>query len=198
MYLILYVDAAIYVTGLHFANNAIFPVGSPPARLLAASLQLRFLFSRPLLFLSLSSLPACLFLSRCYPLTHPSGLLPLPSLPIHPPLPFSRLESLVGYSRHSAFGLDPVVPPLLAVMAATADYKLPTDSKYEDYDYPTTAPEPQAGHPGHTTPEQNAQVEQLRMQLEQMGYTERLDTLTLLRFLRARKFDVEAAKTMYV
>ncbi|OAX77171.1 hypothetical protein ACJ72_08533 [Emergomyces africanus] len=48
----------------------------------------------------------------------------------------------------------------------------------------------------HTTPEQDAQVYQLRTMLEQLGYTERLDTLTLLRFLRARKFDVEAAKLM--
>lgn len=71
-------------------------------------------------------------------------------------------------------------------------------SKYDDYDFPTTAPEAQPGHPGHTTPEQDAKVEQLRAELEQLGYTERLDTLTLLRFLRARKFDVAAAKTMYV
>lgn len=75
---------------------------------------------------------------------------------------------------------------------------LPTDSKYDQYDFPTTAPESQSGHPGHTTPEQDAKVHQLRAELEKLGYTERLDTLTLLRFLRARKFDVEAAKTMYV
>ncbi|PLN80442.1 Sec14 cytosolic factor [Aspergillus taichungensis] len=73
-----------------------------------------------------------------------------------------------------------------------------TPSKYDDYDFPTTAPESQPGHPGHTTPEQDAKVVQLREELEQMGYTERLDTLTLLRFLRARKFDVAAAKTMFV
>ncbi|PYI07469.1 hypothetical protein BO78DRAFT_396335 [Aspergillus sclerotiicarbonarius CBS 121057] len=71
-------------------------------------------------------------------------------------------------------------------------------SKYDDYDFPTAAPEAQPGHPGHTTPEQDAKVEQLRSELEQLGYTERLDTLTLLRFLRARKFDVVAAKTMFV
>lgn len=73
-----------------------------------------------------------------------------------------------------------------------------TDSKYDQYDFPTTAPEAQPGHPGHTSPEQDAKVHQLRAELEKLGYTERLDTLTLLRFLRARKFDVEAAKTMYV
>jgi hypothetical protein len=34
--------------------------------------------------------------------------------------------------------------------------------------------------------------------LESENFTDRLDTLTLLRFLRARKFDVAAAKTMFV
>ena len=92
------------------------------------------------------------------------------------------------------------------------------DPKYDDYDYPTTSPNPQSGHPGHTTPEQDAHVHQLRTQLEQAGYRERLDTLSLvsvpandglgvwfpkadeiaaqLRFLRARKFNVELAKQM--
>lgn len=79
-----------------------------------------------------------------------------------------------------------------------AESKLPTDPKYDQYDFPTTAPDAVSGHPGHTTPEQDAKVHQLRTMLEQEGYTERLDTLTLLRFLRARKFDVELAKQMYV
>lgn len=70
------------------------------------------------------------------------------------------------------------------------------DPKYDDFDYPTTAPETQPGHPGHTTKEQDAQVHQLRNMLEQAGYTERLDTLTLLRFLRARKFNVQLAHDM--
>ena len=68
--------------------------------------------------------------------------------------------------------------------------------KYDNYDWPTTAPNAQTGHPGHTTKEQDAQVFQLRSQLEQEGYTERLDTLCMLRFLRARKFDVKLAKQM--
>ncbi|EHY58592.1 cytosolic factor, phosphatidylinositol/phosphatidylcholine transfer protein [Exophiala dermatitidis] len=72
------------------------------------------------------------------------------------------------------------------------------DPRYDDYDFPTTAPEAQPGHPGHTTKEQDAQVHQLRAMLEQLGYKERLDTLTLLRFLRARKFNVEAAKQMFI
>lgn len=72
------------------------------------------------------------------------------------------------------------------------------DPKYDDYDFPTTSPEARPGHPGHTDAEQDAKIFQLRALLEQEGYTERLDTLTLLRFLRARKFNVEAAKAMYV
>ncbi|KAL4892117.1 CRAL-TRIO domain-containing protein [Aspergillus ambiguus] len=88
-------------------------------------------------------------------------------------------------------------------MAAPTDNQV-TPSKYDNYDFPTTAPEDkdnkeaQSGHPGHTTPEQDAKVEQLRSELEKEGYTERLDTLTLLRFLRARKFDVAASKLMFV
>ena len=78
-------------------------------------------------------------------------------------------------------------------MAANEIEKHP---KYDDYDYPTTAPTKQSGHPGHTTKEQDAQVFQLRTQLEQLGYTERLDTLSMLRFLRARKFNVDHAKQM--
>lgn len=72
------------------------------------------------------------------------------------------------------------------------------DPKYDDYDYPTTSPETQSGHPGHTTKEQDAQVHQLRGMLEQAGYSDRLDTLTLLRFLRARKFNVQMSYDMYV
>merc|ERR1711939_1117389 len=34
--------------------------------------------------------------------------------------------------------------------------------------------------------------------LEGKGYSNRLDTLTLLRFLRARKFDVQLAEKMFV
>jgi hypothetical protein len=62
----------------------------------------------------------------------------------------------------------------------SANPKIQLDPKYDDYDYPTTAPEGRSGHPGHTTPEQDAQVYQLRMKLEAAGYTERLDTLTLV------------------
>lgn len=71
------------------------------------------------------------------------------------------------------------------------------DPKYDHYEFPTVAPGNQPGHPGHTTPEQDAQVFQLRAMLEQAGCTSGLDTLTLLRFLRARKFNVELSKQMY-
>ncbi|PSN62697.1 SEC14 cytosolic factor [Corynespora cassiicola Philippines] len=83
-------------------------------------------------------------------------------------------------------------------MAAPASKELPLDPKYDNYDFPTTAPTPQNGHPGHTTPEQDAQIFQLRSLLEAEGYTKNLDTLTLLRFLRARKFNVELSKQMFV
>ncbi|KAK2594828.1 cytosolic factor, phosphatidylinositol/phosphatidylcholine transfer protein [Conoideocrella luteorostrata] len=72
------------------------------------------------------------------------------------------------------------------------------DPKYDDYDFPYTAATPQEGHAGHLTAMQIAQVHQLRMTLEAEGYSHRLDTLTLLRFLRARKFDVNLAKEMFV
>jgi hypothetical protein len=71
------------------------------------------------------------------------------------------------------------------------------DPKYDDYEFPTIAPTPQNGHAGYTTPEQDAQVHQLRSLLEQAGYTKNLDTLTMLRFLRARKFDVQLSKKMF-
>ncbi|KAF2000393.1 SEC14 cytosolic factor [Amniculicola lignicola CBS 123094] len=77
-------------------------------------------------------------------------------------------------------------------------HDLQTEPKYDDYEYPTTAPTPQNGHPGYTTPEQEAQVHQLRAMLEQAGYTDNLDTLTMLRFLRARKFNVELSKQMFI
>lgn len=103
----------------------------------------------------------------------------------------------------------------ICTFATMAGSKLKSDSKYDDFDYPTTSPEVKSGHPGHTTPEQDAQVFQLRTQLEQANYTERLDTLCMvrgassppcmclmsrsqLRFLRARKFNVELAKNMSV
>lgn len=54
------------------------------------------------------------------------------------------------------------------------------DPKYDNYDFPHTAAEPQDGHAGYLTEQQIAQVHQLRMMLESEGYTDRLDTLTLV------------------
>jgi hypothetical protein len=65
-------------------------------------------------------------------------------------------------------------------MASTAP-KQELDPKYDHYDYPTVSPNAQSGHPGHTTPQQDAQVFQLRMMLEAEGYTDRLDTLTMVK-----------------
>ncbi|KAF3920735.1 Patellin-3 [Arthrobotrys entomopaga] len=72
--------------------------------------------------------------------------------------------------------------------------------KYDHYNFPHTHPEGAApkGHPGGTDDMQDAQVHQLRGLLEQEGYTERLDTNTMLRYLRARKFDVQKSKDMYI
>ncbi|OAA54234.1 Sec14 cytosolic factor [Cordyceps fumosorosea ARSEF 2679] len=64
------------------------------------------------------------------------------------------------------------------------------DAKYDHYDFPYEAKEPQIGHAGHLDAAQIAQVHQLRMMLEAEGLTERLDTLTL--------FDVNLSKQMFV
>lgn len=69
----------------------------------------------------------------------------------------------------------------MAAAAPTTELKL--DPKYDDYDYPTVSPTAQSGHPGHTTPEQDAQLFQLRSALEEAGYTKNLDTLTLVCYL---------------
>lgn len=61
------------------------------------------------------------------------------------------------------------------------------DPKYDQYDFPTVSPVNQPGHPGHTTPVQDAQVHQLRAELEKEGYTERLDTLTLVCAMAPRR-----------
>jgi hypothetical protein len=70
-----------------------------------------------------------------------------------------------------------------------ASGKLDLDPKYDDYDFPVISLNTQSGHPGHTTPQQDAQVFQLRTMLEQDGYKNRLDTLTLVRGHRP-KVDV--------
>lgn len=53
------------------------------------------------------------------------------------------------------------------------------------------------GFPGYLTDTEKSALEQIRIMLEAEGYVERMDPSTLLRFLRARKFDVMKAKEMY-
>lgn len=77
----------------------------------------------------------------------------------------------------------------LSRFAVMTGPQIKSDSKYDDYDYPTTSPEVKNGHPGHTTPEQDAQVFQLRSKLESAGFSERLDTLCMVRRLRHVKLS---------
>lgn len=65
------------------------------------------------------------------------------------------------------------------------------DPKYDAYDFPYTAADPQDGHAGNLSEQQIAQVHQLRMMLEAEGYTDRLDTLTLVRS-STRLLEMEA------
>ncbi|AQZ09972.1 YKL091C and SEC14 (YMR079W) [Zygosaccharomyces parabailii] len=59
-------------------------------------------------------------------------------------------------------------------------------------------PEAGSGTPGNLDDSQKKALGELRAVLEKEGFTERLDDSTLLRFLRARKFDVTQAKEMFV
>ena len=74
-----------------------------------------------------------------------------------------------------------VLAPAMAHAQQPAERHEPKlDATYDSYDFPIIAPAPQNGHPGFTTEMQEAQVNQLRMMLEQDGFKERLDTLTLV------------------
>lgn len=71
-----------------------------------------------------------------------------------------------------------------------AEKTLKLNPKYDDYDYPTVPANPLPGHPGNLTPEQEKAVEELREALEKEGYTERLDTLTMVSSLNCPSFLV--------
>lgn len=60
--------------------------------------------------------------------------------------------------------------------------------------------EPPPGHMGNLTPEQERALEQLRKELTKEGWIveARHDDPTLLRFLRARKFDIPKTKEMFI
>ena len=69
----------------------------------------------------------------------------------------------------------------LKMAAATGNApQMELDPKYDHYDHPYVSPEVRNGHPGHTTKEEEAKVFQLRTMLEQQGYKERLDTLSMV------------------
>ena len=68
----------------------------------------------------------------------------------------------------------------MAAATATTAPHMQLDPKYDHYDFMTTSPEVKPGHPGHTTKEEDAKVFQLRAMLEQAGYKDRLDTLSMV------------------
>lgn len=61
-----------------------------------------------------------------------------------------------------------------------------------------SAPTEQTGFTSNITPEQEETKDKLRAELKALGYTERLDNASMLRFLRARKFDLAKAKQMFI
>ncbi|KAH3686297.1 hypothetical protein WICPIJ_002723 [Wickerhamomyces pijperi] len=77
-----------------------------------------------------------------------------------------------------------------------------TSSKYTNTSRRSSFPQVSAagtpeGYPGNITAEQQSKLLQMRGILEAKGFELRLDDSTLLRFLRARKFDVNLALEMY-
>ncbi|AET38158.1 phosphatidylinositol/phosphatidylcholine-binding protein Ecym_2428 [Eremothecium cymbalariae DBVPG len=74
---------------------------------------------------------------------------------------------------------------------------MPTDQELLD-SYPNVcAPGSLPGTLGNLNEKQEEALAQFRELLKTAGFTKRLDDATLLRFLRARKFEVQAAKEMF-
>ncbi|CEQ39069.1 SPOSA6832_00547, partial [Sporobolomyces salmonicolor] len=65
---------------------------------------------------------------------------------------------------------------------------------------PAAARDPLSGHPGHLSPEQVQILAKFKEELKAEGWydPEKHDDATLLRFLRARKFDLAKAKIMWI
>lgn len=63
--------------------------------------------------------------------------------------------------------------------------------------YPQICPSAGPGHSGNLTADMESNLKELRAQLSKAGYVDRVDDASLLRFLRARKFDVAAARKMF-
>ncbi|KAI5964075.1 SEC14 [Candida pseudojiufengensis] len=61
-----------------------------------------------------------------------------------------------------------------------------------------SAPTELTGYTSNLTPEQKEITIELRKELVALGYKDRLDDASLLRFLRARKFDLILAKQMFI
>lgn len=60
------------------------------------------------------------------------------------------------------------------------------------------APSQQTGYTSNLTQEQQSILQEFRKQLQELGYTDRLDDPSLLRFLRARKFNLDLAREMFI
>lgn len=107
----------------------------------------------------------------------------------------------------------------MSAAASPATRPLQLNPEFDHYSYPAAVSiDAHSGHPGHTTDQQDAIVvvfrgrllsaepgfkEELRASnfqgdVDSVGYRKRLDTLTLLRFLRATKWIVDDAVKKYV
>src|SRR5690606_32692050 len=90
-------------------------------------------------------------------------------------------QTFVVFSSDQYLTVNPHPPSHAEIMAAATLTK-GFDPKYDTHTYPTVSLNTHSGHPGHTDEVQDAQVHQLRGLLEAEGYTERLDTITLVGF----------------